>query len=86
MRQYESPRLGSEVPGQSAPVSPLSLLPLRTLALPPPLSQLHAGMAGERATMTNLTTHRRLTVFKTLSLKVTHAVRQVQSAAEADKS
>ena len=71
MRQYTPPRFTTSSTAAIAPMSPLALLPLSALAFPMPLTQ--TAFDVNRVAAVSQTAHKRLTVFKALSLKVRHA-------------
>ena len=71
MKQYTPVRLSTSAADADAPMSPLSLLPLSALAFPAPLTQTAFDVG--RAAVVSQTAHKRLTVFRALSLKVRHA-------------
>ena len=71
MRRYAAPPASSESKAVSAPMSPLALLPLSALSFPMPLTQTAFDIS--RVAAASHTAHKRLTVFRALSLKVKHA-------------
>ena len=83
MRQYTPPQSAQYAASQSAPMSPLALLPLSALVFPGPLTQTAFDVS--RVVVASHTAHKRLTVFRALSLKVRHAQRTVGQEAEVDE-